>query len=74
MTKNNLESLLKSSTPLDYPILKPLVSFISLCESIEAGLSHSLGILTLTDKDHMSIMKSSVMKAHTEKRWNHQPK
>ena len=27
---------------------------------IEAGLSHSLGTLTLTDVDHVSIMKSSV--------------
>ena len=57
--------------PLDYPILTPLVSFISLCASFEADLIHSLGTLTLTDIDHVSIMKSSVIKPHTEKRWNH---
>ena len=61
MTKNNLVSLLKSSSPLDYPILTPLVSFFSLCTSFEADLIiHSLGTLTLTDIDHVSIMKSSV--------------
>ena len=60
MTKNNLVSLLKSSSPLDYPILTPLVYFISLCALFEAGLIHSLGTLTLTDIDQVSIMKSSV--------------
>ena len=60
MIKNDLVSLLKSSSPLDYPILTPLVSFISLCASFEADLIHSLGTLTLTDIDHVSIMKSSV--------------
>ena len=60
MTKNNLVSLLKSSSPLDYPILTPLVSFISLYASFEVVLIHSLGTLTLTDIDHVSIMKSSV--------------
>ena len=53
-------SLPKSSSPLDYPILKPLVSFISLYDSFEVDLIHSLGTLTLTDIDHVSIMKSSV--------------
>ena len=55
-------SLLESSSPLDYPILTPLVSFISLYDSFEAGLIHSLGTLTLTDIDHVSIMKSSTPK------------
>ena len=59
MTKNDLMSLLESNSPLDYPILTPLVSFISLCASFEAGLIHSLGTLTLTDIDHVSIMKSN---------------
>ena len=58
--KNDLVSLLKSISPLDHPILTPLVSFISLCASFEAGHIHSLGTLTLTDIDHVSIMKSSV--------------
>ena len=53
-------SLPKSSSHLDYPILTPSVSFISLYDSFEAGLIHSLGTLTLTDIDHVSIMKSSV--------------
>ena len=53
-------SLPESSSPLDYPILTPLVSFISLCTSFEAGLIHSLGTLTLTEIDHVRIMKSSV--------------
>ena len=60
MIKNDLVSLLKSRSPLDYPILTPLVSFISLCVFFEAGLILSLGTLTLTDIDHVSIMKSSV--------------
>ena len=34
-------SLPESSSPLDYPILTPSVSFISLCDSFEAGLIHS---------------------------------
>ena len=50
----------ESSSPLDYPILTPSVSFISLYDSFEAGLIHSLGTLTLTDIDHVSIMRSSV--------------
>ena len=66
MTKNNLISLLKSNTPFDYPMLTTLVSIVSLCASFEASLIHSLGTLTLTDIDHVSIMKSSVMKPHTE--------
>ena len=53
-------SLPESIPPLDYPILTPLVSFISLCASFDDGLIHSLGTLTLTDIDHVSIMKSSV--------------
>ena len=60
MIKNNLVPLLESSSPLDYPILTPFVSFISLCASFEAGLIHSLGTLTLTDIDHVRIMKSNV--------------
>ena len=60
MIKHELESLLKSSSPLDYPILTPLVSFISSCESFEASLIHSLGTLTLTNINHVSIMISSV--------------
>ena len=60
MIKNDLVLLLKSSSPLDYRILIPLVSFISLCASFEAGLIHSWGTLTLADIDHVSIMKSSV--------------
>ena len=53
-------SLPESSSPLDYLSLTPLVPFISLCASFEVGLNHSLGTLTLTDIDHVSIMKSSV--------------
>ena len=68
MTKNDLVSLLKSSSPLDYPILTHLVSFILLCTSFEADLIHSLETLTLTDIDHVRIIKSSVMKPHTEDR------
>ena len=59
MIKNDLVSLLKSRSPLDYPILTPLVSFVSLCTSFEASLIHSLETLTLTDIDHVSIMKFS---------------
>ena len=44
-------SLLEYNPPLDYPILTPLVSFVSLCESFEAGLIHSLETVTLTDID-----------------------
>ena len=53
-------SLPESSSPLDYPILTPSVSFISLYDSFEASFIHSLGTLTLTDIDHLSIMKSCV--------------
>ena len=60
MTNKDLMSLLESNSPFDYPIITPLVSFISLCASFEADLIHSLGTLTLTDIDHVSIMKSSV--------------
>ena len=60
MTKNDLMSLLESNSPLDYPILTSLLSFVSLCASFEADLIHSLGTLTLTNIDHVSIMKSSV--------------
>ena len=62
MTKNDQLSLLESKSPHDYPILTPLVSFISLSASFEAGLIHSWGTLTFTDIDHVRIMKSSVMK------------
>ena len=71
---NDLMSLLESNLPLDYPILTPLVLFVSLCASFKAILIHSLRALTLTDIDHVSIMKSSVMKPHDEKRLNHLPK
>ena len=60
MTKNNLVLLLKYMSHLDYPILTPFISLISLCAFIEVGLIHSLGTLTLKDIDHMSIMKSTV--------------
>ena len=60
MIRNDLVSLLKSSSPLDYPILKAFVWFISLCVSFEADLIHSWGTLTLTDIDRASIMKFSV--------------
>ena len=60
MIKNDLVSLLKSISPLDYPIPTPLVSFISLCASFEADLIHSLGTLTLTNINHVNIMKSNV--------------
>ena len=53
-------SLPESSSPLDYPILKPSVLFISLYDSFEVALIHSLGTLNLIDIDHVSIMKSSV--------------
>ena len=54
-------SLLESSSPPDYCILTPSVSFISLDDPFElASFIHSLGTLTLTDIDHVSIMKSSV--------------
>ena len=60
MIKNDLVLLFESRSPLDYPILKRLVEFISLCAFVEGGLILSLGTLTLTDIDHVSIMKSSV--------------
>ena len=66
MIKIDLVSLLESSSPLDYPILTPLVSFISVCALFEAGLIHSWGTLTLTDIDHVRIMKSS--ESPTQKR------
>ena len=52
-------SLPESRSPLDYPILTPSVSFISLCASFDAVPNNSRGTLTLTDIDHVSIMKSS---------------
>ena len=63
MTKNDLMSSLESNSPLYYPILTPLVLFVSLCASFEAGLIHSLGTLTLTKIDQVSIIKSSVKKS-----------
>ena len=51
-------SLPESISPLDDPTLTPSVSFISLYHSFEASLINSLG--TLTDIDHVSIMKSIV--------------
>ena len=70
MTKNNLASLLKSRSPLDYPILTPLVSFISLCASFEAGLIHSfIGNFNLNrhrSSEHHEIQ----FLTHSEKRWN----
>ena len=58
--KDDLVSLLESSSPLDYPIHTPLVSFISQCTLHEAGLILSLRTLTLTYIDHVISMKSSV--------------
>ena len=60
MTKNDLVSLHKSSSPFNYPTQTPLISFISLCALHEADLILFLGTLTLTDIDHVIIMKSSV--------------
>ena len=60
MNNNDLMSLLESNSPFYYHIITYLVSFISLCASFEAGLIHSLGTLTLTDIDHVRIIKSSV--------------
>ena len=57
MTKNDLISLLESNSPLDYPILTPLVSFVSLSALFEVGSSETLNF---TDIDHVSIMKSNV--------------
>ena len=74
MTKNALMSLPQFNSPLDYHMLKPLVSLVALCASFEADLIHTFGTLTLTDIDHVSIMTSSVMKPHTKKRQNHLPK
>ena len=53
-------SSLESNSPLYYPILTPSVSLISLYDLFEVGLIHSLETLTLTDIDHVSIMKSNV--------------
>ena len=53
-------SLPESSSPLDYTILTPLLSFNSLSASFEVILIHSWGNLTLTNIDHVRIMKSSV--------------
>ena len=53
MTKNDLMSLVESSSPLDYPIEKPLVSFISLYFIL-------FRTSTSIDIDHLSIMKSGV--------------
>ena len=58
MIKNDLVSLLRFSSPHDYPILTTLVSFISLCTSFEDDLIHSWGTLTLIDIDHVIIIKS----------------
>ena len=66
MTKNEIMSLLDSNSPLNYPLLIPLLSFVSLCASFEVGLIHSLGTLTLINIDHVRIMKSSVIKPHTK--------
>ena len=60
MTKNDPVSLSESSSSLDYPILTPLVSLISLCALFEAGLILSLRTLTLTEIDCVSIIESSV--------------
>ena len=60
MIKNDLVSLLKSSSPLDYAILTLLISFISLYALIEAVLILPYGTLTLVDIYHVRIMKSSV--------------
>ena len=55
----------ESSSTLYDTILTPLVSFISLYDSFEAGLIHSLGTLNLTNIDHVNMMKFHVMKPHT---------
>ena len=60
MTENDLVSLLESSSPPDYPIQTPSVSFISSCALHESGLILSLETLTLTDKYHVRFMKFSV--------------
>ena len=60
MIKNDLVSLFTSRSPFDSSILTYLVSFISLCASFEVSLILSLGNLTLTNIDHVSIMKFSV--------------
>ena len=60
MIKNELVPLLRSISPLYYPILTPMLPFISLCASFETPLIHSLGTLTLTDIYHVSIIKYSV--------------
>ena len=60
MIKNDLVSFLESRSPLDYHILTPLVTFISLCASFEDDLIHSWGTLSLEDIDHLIIMKFSV--------------
>ena len=60
MINNDLVSLVKPKSPFDHPILKTLVSFISLCASFKADPIHSLGTLTLINIDHVSIMKSTV--------------
>ena len=60
MIKNDLVLLFESRSPLDYPILTPLVSLISLCALFEAGLILSLRTLTLTEIDCVSIIESSV--------------
>ena len=60
MIKNELVSLIESKSPLDHPILTPLVSLISLCASYKACLIHSMVTLILSDIYHVSIMKFSV--------------
>ena len=55
---NDLVSLHKPSSPLDYPIQTNFISFISLCAFYEVYLILTLGTLKLTDIDHVSIMKS----------------
>ena len=60
MIKNNLVSLLESSSAFDNPILTPLVLVISLCALFKVVLIYSLETLSLIDIDHVRIMKSSV--------------
>ena len=73
LKKTDLMSLLEYNLICDYPMLTPLLSFITLCALFEAGIVNSLGTLSLIDIVHVSIMKSSFMKPYSKKRRNHCP-
>ena len=51
--------------------LKNTVGFVA--NEYLSSSNDELITLTLTNIDHVSIMKYSVLKPHTEKRWNHWP-